>query len=67
MKWKYGLVKKDNMYHLAEIYGTDSYAFIDICEESYEEVMDTLRMILKDLEDPIVIDKDVENDTRTKD
>jgi hypothetical protein len=65
MKCKYGLVKKDNMYHLAETYGTDSY-IINICEESYEKVMDTLRMILKDLEDPIIIDKDVENDNRTE-
>jgi hypothetical protein len=68
---KYGLIKQNGIYTLAEVYGDYVTPAMPISSVSYECLMDELRFILEDLEDPVVIDKDKEirmkNDTRTKD
>lgn len=59
MSWKYGLKKDENGFlTLAEIYSDNCYTAdnIVIGGEDYQEIMDDLRMILRDLEDPIIVD-----------
>lgn len=63
LKWKYGLIKENQQYRLTEVYfneyGDECYIEdYNFAEDSYQGFMDTLRMIEKDLEDPIIIDLD---------
>ena len=59
MSWKYGLKKNsDGWLELTEIYEDDCYTAdpIVISGDNYQELIDNLRMIVQDLEDPLIID-----------
>ena len=63
MSWHYGLKRnKDGWMELCEIYSGDCYTTtpILIVGDDYQELIDNLRLIVKDLEEPHIID--VQND-----
>jgi hypothetical protein len=59
--WSYGLKKdKHGFLRLCEIYSDNCYTTtpIEICGEDYQEIIDSLRAMIEDLEDPQIIDEE---------
>ena len=62
MSWKYGLVRDSTGFlHIAEIYSDGCYTSIDtplnLGGIDYQEILDVLRRIIDDLEDPLIIEE----------